>query len=148
MTQQAQVFRLVYASRCVLTASGPSLEAEVQNILAASRRNNPACGVTGALLFSADCFAQTLEGPPETVGALYERIQLDERHTDTVILEAGMVPAREFGDWSMAYAGRQSADRLRFGALTSTSGAAAQGQVLDLLRNVVLRAAPTLVGVD
>lgn len=148
MTEDTQVFRLVYASRCTLTADGPDFEEQVQRILAVSRRNNPRQGITGALLFSSDCFAQTLEGSVEAVEQTFERIQLDRRHTDSVILLAGMVGAREFGDWSMAYAGRQSAERLRFDALTSVNGATAESEVLGLLRNVVLRAAPALAGVD
>ena len=148
MTEHTQIFRLVYASRCLLPADGAGFDEQVQNILDASRRNNPRQDITGALLFSSDCFAQTLEGPAQAVEEAFERIQLDSRHTDTVILRAGMVEARDFGDWSMAYAGRQSAERLRFGALTSKSGAVAESEVLDLLRSVVLRAAPALVGVD
>ena len=145
MTIHQGVFRLVYVSRNELPRQIEAQDEQIDRILASSRRNNPPLGITGALLFSTDCFAQTLEGPMAAVETLFERIQQDDRHSDSVILQAGPVDVREFGDWSMAYAGRHDADRLRFGALISVPGPVGQGQVLDLLRCVVLRAAPSLV---
>ncbi|MGI4798225.1 MAG: BLUF domain-containing protein [Janthinobacterium lividum] len=145
MTTSFEIFRLVYVSRNKLPPQVEMQDEQVDRILTASRRNNAALGITGALLFSADCFAQTLEGPMTAVEGLFERIQWDDRHCDSIVLQAGLVDGREFGDWSMAYAGRQETDRLRFEALISVPGPVGQGQVLDLLRNAVLRAAPSLV---
>ena len=144
MTSQDGLFRLVYVSRNRLALDAEAQEEEVDRILRASRRNNGALGVTGALLFSDDCFAQTLEGPMGAVEALFERIQCDDRHGGSVVLEAGPVAAREFGSWSMAYAGRRRSDQLRFDQLTGVPGAVGQGVVLGLLRQAVLRAAPRL----
>ena len=134
------LFRVVYASRSLLPE--PAAEAELERILARARRGNAALGITGALLFSEDCFAQALEGPPETVEAVFEAIQCDPRHTE-VVLEAVPVSAREFGAWSMAYAGRRRDAEARFAALAGADAgeAAAAGRVLDLLRGVVNRSA-------
>ena len=55
MNTPPDLFRLVYVSRNLVIASEG--EAAVLAILAASRRRNPAMGVTDALLFSGDCFA-------------------------------------------------------------------------------------------
>lgn len=143
MTKHQEIFRLVYVSRNKLPLQNVMHEQEVERILTSSRQNNAPLGVTGALLFSTDCFAQTLEGPMAEVEALFERIQMDTRHKDPIILQAGPVDDREFGDWSMAYAGRHDTDRLRFDALTGMSGLAGQGQ--GLMRGVVHRAAPSLV---
>ncbi len=144
MTTRQDIFRLVYVSRNRLPRHTAAQDEQVERILASSRRNNAGLGITGALLFSTDCFAQTLEGPMPAVEALFERIQWDDRHCDSIVLQAGLVDAREFGDWSMAYAGRQDADRLRFDSLISVPGPVGQGQVLGLLRDIVLRAAPSL----
>ena len=144
MTSPDGLFRLVYVSRNWLALDTGAQEEEVARILRSSQRNNPAVGVSGALLFSNDCFAQTLEGPLAVVESLFERIQMDDRHGNSVVLEAGPVSKREFGAWSMAYAGRRSVDQLRYDALTGVPGAAGQGAVLGLLRGVVLRAAPRL----
>lgn len=145
MTTPREIFRLVYVSRNRLPKPVEAQAEQIDHILTSSRRNNAPLGITGALLFSTDCFAQTLEGPMGAVETLFERLQWDNRHSDTIILQAGPVDAREFGNWSMAYAGRHDTDRLRFDALISAPGPIGQGQVLGLLRDVVLRAAPSLV---
>ena len=140
MTMESPLFRVVYVSRNLLPEG--AAEAELERILAAARPGNAALGVTGALLFSEDCFAQALEGPPDAVEAVFEAIQCDPRHTAVVVLEAAPVPSREFGAWSMAYAGRCREAEARFAALAgagSEATAAATGRVLDLLRGVVGR---------
>lgn len=130
--------RLVYVSRNLLAGSPGAIEEEVLGILAASRRNNARVGVTGALLFSTDCFAQVLEGPLAAVQATFERIQCDQRHTDTVVLSCEGVARREFADWSMAYAGPAAHATERYATLTlpSPTGTGSQ-RVLDLLQRVV-----------
>jgi len=143
MTQPRGIVRLLYVSRNVLEGSSEEMEDEVSSILQTSRRNNARDGVTGALLFNADCFAQALEGEAEAVQEIFERIQLDPRHEATVVLEYGPVGAREFGDWSMAYIGRTEHEAARYAALTGASAPdEAAGQVLGLLRGVVMRSGP------
>ena len=138
MTMDATLFRVIYVSRNLLPE--PAAEAELGRILDRARQRNAALGVTGALLFSGDCFAQVLEGPAPAVEAVFEAIQHDPRHSDVVVLEAGPVPEREFGAWSMAYAGRCPRAEARFAALAGTVGETAPGgHVLDLLRGVVGR---------
>ena len=138
------LFRVVYVSRSLLPE--PGAEAELERILARARQGNAALGVTGALLFSEDCFAQALEGPAPAVEEVFEAIQRDPRHADVAVLEAAPIPEREFGAWSMAYAGRRRGAEARFAALADgaagqAGGAPAAGRVLGLLREVVGRAA-------
>ena len=147
MKKAPPIFRLVYVSRNRLRGDPAAMEREVANILAVSRRNNVRAGVTGALLFSADCFAQTLEGRRDAVEAVFERIQCDPRHSNTVVLQ--LEPAAAvFADWSMAYGGRIEEERTRFDWLTHGDEPAvregAADAVMDLLRGVVLRAMPVL----
>lgn len=141
MTVEVPLFRVVYVSRNLLP--GPAVDAELGRILGGARRRNAALGVTGALLCSDDCFAQALEGPAPAVEAVFEAIQRDSRHSDVVVLEAGPAPAREFGAWSMAYAGRCRRAEARFAALAgaagSAGGTAPAGRVLELLRGVLDR---------
>lgn len=140
MTMDATLFRVIYVSRNLLPE--PAAEAELGRILDRARQRNAALGVTGALLFSGDRFAQVVEGPAPAVEAVFEAIQHDPRHSDVVVLEAGPVPEREFGAWSMVYAGRIPRAEARFAALAGagTVGEAAPGgHVLDLLRGVVGR---------
>ena len=136
------IYRLVYVSRNALQGTVDILEAEVASILATSRRNNEKAGITGALLFNADCFAQVLEGEPAAVQTVFERIQCDPRHRQTVILSAGPAAQSDFGDWSMAYAGRIDDSRMRFGLLTGTGQTppdTSAAEITTMLRLAILR---------
>ena len=90
------LIRLTYASRS--KSIGPS---DVKDVLASSRRNNAALGITGALCFSNGIFLQCLEGERATVNALYHRILPDSRHNDPAILDFTDITFRQFGGWSM-----------------------------------------------
>jgi hypothetical protein len=94
----------------------------IQAILAASRRNNPSVGVTGALMFNAGCFAQVLEGPKAGIEHTFERIQQDERHGDVSVLSFGPVADRSFDRWSMAFVGESVAETEQYGAIADQSG--------------------------
>lgn len=137
------LYRLIYVSRNKLNCTSDEMQREIDSILEVSVRNNRLVGVTGALLFSADCFAQTLEGPLQAVHEVFERIQVDLRHSDTVVLQSGAIERRDFADWSMAYAGRVEDERCRYAALTGRDGAGSTSgadHVLTLMRAVVQRA--------
>lgn len=95
------LFRMVYCSRSIRGSDdGPSLA----RILATSRRNNARDGLTGALLALDGSFAQVLEGEFEAVQRTFERIQVDERHEDVILLQAHITGARLFGGWAMGLA--------------------------------------------
>lgn len=93
---------LAYVSRSALTPAilGPALD----DILRAARRTNPGRGLTGALLVSGGWFAQVIEGPRDSVQAIFERISRDPRHSDIAVLHFQPIPARRFGAWAMAHA--------------------------------------------
>jgi Sensors of blue-light using FAD len=98
-------FRLVYLSTACLSADRDAARRQIADILDASRRNNAAADITGALLFSETNFAQALEGPRDAVERLYESLNQDPRHKDLVLLLTESLPARQFPQWSMAYIG-------------------------------------------
>lgn len=100
------LFSLTYVSRSLLPLQ--AAEDEVLAIVGASRENNAARGITGALIFSGSHFVQTLEGQEADVSGLMSVITKDPRHTDVMVVqEEAIVPgARSFRDWSMAYNGR------------------------------------------
>mgnify|MGYP003450083015 CR=1 FL=1 len=68
--------RCLYASRAATSASVAILD----EILAQSRRNNPAKGITGMLCVSGNVFIQVLEGGRDEVCDLYHAIVRDPRH--------------------------------------------------------------------
>ena len=53
------------------------------------------------LCFVDDVFVQVLEGGREAVGALFETIMRDERHTAVRVLSYTEVSERRFGHWHM-----------------------------------------------
>lgn len=132
------LLRIAYASRNVEVQG----EAGLGEILAVSRRNNRRDGVTGALLFSENVFVQVLEGPPSAVEAVFERIQMDPRHGDVVVLLNEAAAERRFAEWDMAYAGEDPAARARFAGMDLSrllAGAPLAAGMIGLLRGALAR---------
>lgn len=75
----------------------------IDTILEASRKNNPAQGITGILLFRSGIFLQLLEGEKAAVDALYEKIQKDPRHSNVINLFTIEDEKRLFDDWAMGF---------------------------------------------
>lgn len=97
------VFRIIYVSECILPTDDDAFAAAIDRLLRFSRVWNADHEITGTLVFSTGYFAQVLEGPPLEVKALAGSIFCDTRHRNFRLLEAGPVPSRLFGNWSMAY---------------------------------------------
>lgn len=107
------LFRLTYYSRNAIKDLGLPVGVEVKKIMQQSSVNNPAAGITGALVFNDHYFAQVLEGDRKAVTQAFCKIAGDERHSEIVILEAKPVSDRLFDGWAMAYAGHSpEIDRL------------------------------------
>ncbi len=135
-----KIYRVLYCSRNCMSGSPEDQLGQVRNILATSRRNNMAVGITGALLFSSEMFAQVLEGPLEHVQSTFERIQPDLRHTDVTVLEAAFVECREFPEWSMAFAGATATHFAEFKPPEAAAEkSAAAEQIGALLRSLVVQ---------
>jgi len=97
--------RLVYFSRNRLDASRGALADRVTEILSASVANNHRADISGGLVFSAEWFAQVLEGDRIAVVETFARIQRDARHGDVSTIECRLADTRRFGFWWMAAAG-------------------------------------------
>jgi hypothetical protein len=76
---------------------------ELTDLLQAARRTNKRLGVTGMLLFAEGTFFQILEGPPQTVDALYERIARDTRHAEVAKIIREPIERRSFEEWTMGF---------------------------------------------
>lgn len=96
------LFRLVYHSRNLLRRNAVAAGSELMSIAKAAEQNNLQLGISGALLFDKDTFAQVLEGDRPKVTQLFIRIGSDSRHTDISSIEAKSVTDRRFADWAMA----------------------------------------------
>lgn len=89
-------------SQYLYISTAPTLpREEVDAILAASARNNPARGITGLLLFNGRNFLQLLEGEEGEVAALMETITADARHSGVSVLDRRGIDERACPDWAM-----------------------------------------------
>lgn len=139
------LYRIVYCSRNLINAqeAGSSQDVELESILKAARTNNTSQGVTGALLFNQECFAQVLEGPRTSVERIFEKIQRDRRHGQVTVVDNGWADRRDFPNWAMAHAQPASDHEAEGIAATlhlaliepSSTGT----DVLDLLKDLVLQ---------
>ena len=91
--------RLMYCSRSQEALSTGELDA----IVAKSRSNNPARGITGVLCFGGGIYLQAIEGGRNQVNGLYTHIVKDPRHKDVVILAYQEISERRFGGWTMGH---------------------------------------------
>ena len=134
--------RLLYYSSNQIAGSSDDLNAEIEQILSSSRRNNRLVGVTGALMFSAGFFGQVLEGEAAAIETTFERIQQDLRHSDVVLLEFKPIEHRSFSDWDMAYVGSPETvfDRWANGSVVEKARNAEA--LFSRLHSLVSRASP------
>ncbi|MCD6059825.1 MAG: hypothetical protein K0S16_136 [Moraxellaceae bacterium] len=98
---------LVYVSHAT-REFGP---ADLDALLAQSRRNNLRAGITGMLIYRDGDFLQFLEGPEDAVRATWWRIARDPRHGGAMVLDESKVEERSFGNWSMGF--RRLCDQAR-----------------------------------
>ena len=97
---------------------------EVSRIVTAARQRNANDAITGLLVFDGDTFCQYVEGPPEAVEALLQRLHADPRHEQLQILIDGALPeGRRFSDWRLGYVDSFEHDEL--GILRALRGDAA-----------------------
>ncbi len=92
------LLQTIYASARRADESG----ADLQDILWASRRNNPAIDVTGLLVILPDRYVQALEGPAGSVEPLLDFISDDARHAGMRIVTRLQAGERSFARFAMA----------------------------------------------
>lgn len=90
---------IVYTS----TQTRPITDIELAQILAVGREKNIALGVTGILAHKGDNCLGILEGEHAVVGARFEQVRVDPRHTNVRVLMDEPIAQRSFPDWSMAF---------------------------------------------
>jgi hypothetical protein len=90
---------LIYAS----VATQDYSEGELDKILESAVRNNARLEVTGLLLYSNRRFLQVLEGNPNVLNELINRIKVDPRHEKVNILVRAPIKEREFPQWHMGF---------------------------------------------
>lgn len=90
---------IIYMSRAVR----PLSDRDLHGLLEQCRRDNARHNVTGILFYSHGNIAQLIEGEPEVIRPLYEKIARDGRHSNVVKLTDKPISVRSFPGWSMAF---------------------------------------------
>ncbi len=93
---------IVYRSRAV----GPFSDTDLFYLLAHARDNNARLGLSGIIVYDRGHFFQWLEGADESLGHVWNKIRVDERHVDVEVLVDQQIPTRLFEGWSMQFAHR------------------------------------------
>jgi hypothetical protein len=100
MTERSNLILLAYSS----VATHHFDRASLVELLTFARDFNDSRGLTGMLLHVDQSFFQILEGDPDELHALYERIEHDSRHAKVIKLIEMPIEKRTFSRWSMGYA--------------------------------------------
>ena len=74
---------------------------DVEAIHRTAREVNALEGITGLLIFNGTHFLQIIEGAPDAIDDLLERLRRDPRHSGIEVRDERPVEARSFPDWSM-----------------------------------------------
>lgn len=76
---------------------------DIEDLLFQIREKNKRLAITGILLLIQGKFIQYIEGQASEIDKVYEKIKIDTRHNELVLLDSGEIEKRQFKDWSMAY---------------------------------------------
>ncbi|MCZ2496454.1 hypothetical protein GN316_06775 [Xylophilus sp. Kf1] len=125
---------IFYASRatCSLT--------QIERIVATSRRNNRARGITGGMLFTGRYFAQILEGPREIVMKTMLVMADDERHDLITPIWDRSVFERTYPKWTMGFITIPSADHIIDPLLHSAVTGGKAANLGEMLAKLIQRA--------
>ena len=88
---------LTYTSLARLDLEASDLEA----IHRSARELNALDGITGLLIFNGTHFLQIVEGSPQAIDDLVERLRRDPRHSGFEVRDERAVEKQSFPDWSM-----------------------------------------------
>jgi len=73
-----------------------------KELLASSQQRNQARDITGYIYLSKTKIVQLIEGNDIIIDALFNRIKIDNRHTDVVVILDKKIEKRTMMNWNMA----------------------------------------------
>ncbi len=88
---------LIYTSQANILFS----KSELQKLVSNSQRKNTCRSITGYLYFREDIFLQYLEGQPEDLERVFEKISDDDRHNILNVINFYQLTDRLFPQWTM-----------------------------------------------
>lgn len=87
----------------VSSAIHPMTNDALRDLLSSARKKNKGFDITGMLLYRDSFFIQVLEGEPEYVTIVYNRIKQDPRHNNVTLIYSESITDRAFDEWSMGF---------------------------------------------
>ena len=121
------LLRWLYRSR----ATVPARSVADGLIYLQSRDGNRRRGVTGYLHPEDGHYVQYLEGPPDGLAAIEDRIRRDWRHGEIGALLRGEIRVRRFSGWDMAFTGAATSLRATTGGDIAAASAEALLAFMD-----------------
>lgn len=110
-TKIQMLYRLFYISR--LIKKNIFDEENIANqIVSNAILNNTKIGITGAMTFDGNDFAQILEGEKSVVLELYEKIKADPRHNNITLIKEQDIKTRHYQKWAMKHLDSSNYDEL------------------------------------
>ena len=89
---------------CYISKKAPDTTSDViQSIVNYSANYNAKSNITGVLIEYDTNFLQYLERDPVIIYTLFQKISVDERHQNVMLLNFKPIDDRFFVDWNMAY---------------------------------------------
>ncbi|MDM0010580.1 BLUF domain-containing protein [Variovorax sp. J22G73] len=104
-----EIFELLYTSQDAMKMTVQ----EARKLAKSASVQNAKLGITGMLVFDGERFCQHLEGAPEAIRKMFEKILRDPRHADIRVLVSGSSNLRKFKNFSMGFASLGDVDLLR-----------------------------------
>jgi hypothetical protein len=118
---------LTYTSLAALDLDVADLEA----IHRTAREVNGLEGITGLLVFNGTHFLQIVEGAPQAIDDLVERLRRDRRHSAFEVRDERTITQRSFGSWSMELVRVSGSFREARDTITDRLPATVEAQVRD-----------------
>ncbi len=94
--ERTALSHLIYFSRLDLPAEARERSDILGEIARQARTRNEACDITSVLLIDSAFAAQVLEGDGSKIHETFQRIAVDARHRDVLIIEWRHIPRRVF----------------------------------------------------
>jgi hypothetical protein len=93
------MYELIYCS----IANQNLKEEDILGILEKARDFNTKNDITGCLLLNNNEYIQILEGDNKIIEEVINKIKMDDRHSNVMVLAENEIKDRVFDKWSMAY---------------------------------------------
>ena len=88
--------------RYVSEFTNPLSRDQLRELVRVAAERNAEKGITGILMASGGLFFQIIEGPPQALETLFEKILQDPRHKNVMLLRKELpIDERFFPDWAM-----------------------------------------------